>query len=103
MKKKQIFRKEINLCIFKQPTSSQIKKETVSIIVTYGGCAGGGGVETLYRRGDVIERGGGGGGRGGGGSRGRGYWLHGAVGYQAAGALWERQMGDDRETVRDPG
>lgn len=65
--------------------------------MTYGGCAGGGGVETLYRRGDVIERGGGGGGRGGGGSRGRGDRLHGAVGYQAAGALWERQMGDDRD------
>lgn len=103
MKKTQIFRREINLCIFKQPTSPQIKKETVSIIVTYGGCAGGGGVETLYRRGDVIERGRGGGGRGGGGSRGRGDRLHGAVGYQAAGALWERQMGGDRETVRDPG
>lgn len=69
--------------------------------MTYGGCAGGGGVETLYRRGDVIERGVGGGGRGGGGSRGRGYRLHGAVGYQAAGALWERQMGDDRAAQTD--
>lgn len=70
--------------------NKQIMNQT-SVSVPHVGCAGGY-IEIWSRRGDII--GGGGGGRGGrrwrGGARGWGDWLHRAVRYQTAGALWDR-------------